>query len=167
MKMQSFFAIAFLTSSLMSNSAIAEDAKNVEWLAVHTSETAEMTSSTTFVMSAAREIFAFSDRPNREYAHLNAYEFEMLWDGSEGGGFKSIPPNAVITWPQGDEMNEAEVIITNTRVISYGREIELSIELLTGSIPSGVELQNVSLFIDDFIGPVVVKYNPACLFNCH
>lgn len=163
MKMKSYLSIALFTCSLMSNSATAEDAKNVQWLAVHTSETAEMTSSTTLVMSAAKEILAFSDRPNREYAHLNAHEFEMLWDGSESGGFKSIPPNAVITWPQGGEMNEAEVIITNARVISNGREIELSIELLEGSIPSGVELQNVSLFVDDFIN---VHYNPACLFNC-
>ena len=79
------------------NSAIAEEAKPAEWLFVHTAETAEMTSATTLVMPVTRDIFAFTDRPNRMHGYLNAHEYALLWSG-EGDTFKADPPNAVLTW---------------------------------------------------------------------
>ena len=92
-------ATALITGLSFNSSAIAEDAKPAEWLFVHTAETAEMTSATTLVMPATREIFAFTDRPNRMHAYLNAHEFVSFWD--EGDTFKADPPNAVLTWVNG------------------------------------------------------------------
>jgi hypothetical protein len=162
MKIKLYFASVLLMGFMFNTSAIAnEESKN--WLAVHTSEMAKMTSPTTLVMSGAREVFAFTDRPNREYNYLNVHEFVSLWVGAEDGGFKSTPPNAVITWVQEDKLNEAEVLLSDAKAVSFGREIEFSIELLTGSIPTGAELQNVSMFIDGFS----FFKNMDCLADCH
>lgn len=162
MKIKSQFATALIMGLMFNTSAIAEE-ENKHWLAVHTSETAKMTSATTLVMSGAREVFAFTDRPNREYTYLNAHEFALLWDGAQDGGFKLNPPNAVVTWVQEGKVNEAEVLVSNAKVISFGREIELSINPISGSIPTGSDLQNVSMFLDGF----VIHMNPECIADCH
>ena len=104
-------ATALITGLFFSSSAIAEDAKPAEWLFVHTAQTAEMTSPTTLVMPATRDIFAFTDRPNRMHGYLNAHEFVSLWDEGEGDTFKADPPNAVLTWVDGGELKEAELLI--------------------------------------------------------
>jgi len=58
--------LALVASLLLTTSAFAEEAKPAEWLFVQTAPTAEMTSETTLVMQVTREIFAFTDRPNRQ-----------------------------------------------------------------------------------------------------
>ena len=95
-------ATALVTGLFFNSSAIAEDAKPAEWLFVHTAQTAEMTSDTTLVMPVTRDIFAFTDRPNRMHAYMNAHEYVSLWDEGEGDTFKADPPNAVLTWVDGD-----------------------------------------------------------------
>ena len=98
--LQSLVAITAVV--FFSTSAIADDAKPAEWLFVHTAQTAEMTSDTTLVMPVTRDIFAFTDRPNRMHAYMNAHEYVSLWDEGEGDTFKADPHNAVLTWVDGD-----------------------------------------------------------------
>jgi hypothetical protein len=140
-------ATALLTGLFFSSSAIAEDAKPAEWLFVHTAETAEMTSDTTLVMPATRDIFAFTDRPNRMHGYMNAHEFVSLWDEGEGDTFKADPPNAVLTWVDGDEMKEAELLIISAETVSHGREISYEVKLEAGETPVG-KLGSTSFFVD-------------------
>ena len=140
-------ATALVTGLFFSSSAIAEDAKPAEWLFVHTAQTAEMTSSTTLVMPATRDIFAFTDRPNRMHGYLNAHEFVSLWDEGEGDTFKADPPNAVLTWVDGDEMKEAEVLILSAETVSHGREIAYEVKLEAGDTPVG-KMGSASFFVD-------------------
>ena len=139
-------ATALITGLFFSSSAIAEDAKPAEWLFVHTAQTAEMTSPTTLVMPATRDIFAFTDRPNRMHGYLNAHEFVSLWDEGEGDTFKADPPNAVLTWVDGGEMKEAEVLVTDAKVVD-GTAVQYSVKLEAGQAP-GRELARSSLFVD-------------------
>ena len=140
-------ATALVTGLFFSSSAIAEDAKPAEWLFVHTAQTAEMTSATTLVMPATRDIFAFTDRPNRMHAYMNAHEFVSLWDEGEGDTFKADPPNAVLTWVDGDEMKEAELLILSAETVSHGREIAYEVKLEAGDTPAD-KLFGSSLFVD-------------------
>jgi hypothetical protein len=144
-------ASALLTGIFFSSAAIAEDAEPAEWLFVHTAETAEMTSATTLVMPATRDIFAFTDRPNRMHGYMNAHEFVSLWDEGEGDTFKADPPNAVITWVDGDEMKEAEVLITDAEVVGFGngRAVQYSVTLEAGDMFSG-QTAALSVFVDGF-----------------
>ena len=143
-------ATALVTGLFFSSSAIAEDAKPAEWLFVHTAQTAEMTSATTLVMPVTRDIFAFTDRPNRMHGYMNAHEFVSLWDEGEGDTFKADPPNAVLTWVDGDEMKEAEVLITNAKVVGdgYGTAFQYSVKVEAGETPDG-QIGSTSFFIDD------------------
>jgi hypothetical protein len=140
-------ATVLITGLFFSSSAIAEDAKPAEWLFVHTAETAEMTSATTLVMPVTRDIFAFTDRPNRMHGYMNAHEFVSLWDEGEGDTFKADPPNAVLTWIDGDKVHEAEVVITNASVLAHGREISYEVKLEAGELSVG-KTGPASIFID-------------------
>ena len=130
------------------------------WLFVHTAETAKMTSENTLVMSVDREIFAFTDRPNRVHAYLNADEFASFWDEGEGDTFKADPPNAVLTWIEGNSVQESEVVITDAVAAEDGRFIDYTVEVVAGAVPS--TLSSVSLFIDD-VGDVCDKWGMIIL----
>lgn len=140
-------ATALITVLSFSSLAIAQDAASpAEWLFVHTAETAEMTSSTTLVMPVTKEIFAFTDRPNRNYAYLNAHEFVSLWNESDSDSFLADPPNAVLTWTDDEGDHEAELLILSA-VTGAGREISYEIELEAGQAPAH-NIGSVSLFVD-------------------
>ena len=140
-----------LVMAMGTQGVAAEDAaKPAEWLFVHTAETAEMTSATTLVMPVTRDIFAFTDRPNRMHAYMKAPQFVSLWDEGEGDTFKADPPNAVLTWVDGGEMKEAEVLITDAKVVGdvYGMAVQYSVKLEAGDTPVG-KMGSASFFVDD------------------
>jgi len=139
-------AIPLITGLFFSNSGIAEDAaKPAEWLFVHTAQTAYMTSATTLIMPVTRDIFAFTDRPDRLHRYMNAHEFVSLW--GEGDTFKANPPNAVLTWVDGGEIKEAELLIISAETDSNHSEISYEVKLEAGELPAGT-LDAVSLFVD-------------------
>jgi len=140
---------AFIMSLFVASSAGAEDAKPAEWLFVHTAETAEMTSPTTLVMPVERDIFAFTDRPNRRHAYLTAERFAEMWADNKGNGFKADPPNAVFTWVLGDTVREAEVVITGAAATTDGKALVYRVKFEVGTHlgPSNF-LKKASLFID-------------------
>jgi hypothetical protein len=154
-------ATALITGLFFSSSAIAEDAKPAEWLFVHTAQTAEMTSPTTLVMPATRDIFAFTNRPNRQHGYMNAHEFVSLWDEGEGDTFKADPPNAVLTWVDGDEMKEAELLIISAETVGHGREIAYEVKLLAGETPVDVA-NNASFFVDGQQCDMIYHWHMSC-----
>ena len=156
-------SLAIAASLLFTGAAIAEETKDkISWLFVQTAETAEVTSEDTLVMPVTREIFAFTDRPNRLHGYINGHEFVAFWD--EGGMFKADPPNAVITWVDAEEkVHEAEVILTGAEVRMQGRAIAYEVgeqgaqTLVLGSIIG------VSLFIDSLVCPPhTLGWEKAC-----
>ena len=137
-----------LVMAMGTQGVAAEDAaKPAEWLFVHTAQTAEMTSATTLVMPVTRDIFAFTDRPNRMHSYMNAHEFVSLWDEGEGDTFKADPPNAVLTWVDGDEMKEVELLIISAETVSNGRGISYEVKLEAGDSPEG-NIGFASFFVD-------------------
>ena len=120
-----------------------------EWLYVQTAETAQMTSDTTLEMPFTRDVFAFTDRPDRKQAYLTAFEFEAFWSEEGANSFSADPPNAVLTWQVGEEQREAELIIKNATVYSDGVQESLLYEvtLEAGQMPDA-QMSFVSLFVD-------------------
>ena len=51
--------------------------------------------------------------------------------------FKADPPNAVLTWVDGDEMKEAELLILSAETVRHGREIAYEVKLEAGDTPGG------------------------------
>ena len=116
-----------------------------EWLYTHTSLDATATNSTTIVIPLTGDIFAFTDRPNREYKYISGDEFASYWnDYDDENSFKLDPPNAVLTWVDEDGVEEVEVVITDAHF--DGTNMIYTIENTT--ITANQTFDDVSLFID-------------------
>ncbi len=116
-----------------------------EWLYTHTALEATATSSTTLVIPFTEDIFAFTDRPNREFKYISGDEFASYWNDYDGeNSFKLDPPNAVLTWVDADAVEEVEVVITDANF--DGDNIIYTIE--NSSITANQSFEEVSLFVD-------------------
>ena len=80
---------------------------------------------------------------------MTAHAFVSLWDEAEGDTFKADPPNAVLTWLDGDKVHEAEVVITDASVLAHGRAISYEVMLEAGQALNG-QVRVVSMFIDAY-----------------
>jgi len=115
-----------------------------EWLYTHTAIEATATSSTTLVMPFTADIFAFTDRPNREHKYISGDEFASYWNDYDENSFKLDPPNAVLTWVDADGVSEVEVVITDANF--DGNNVIYTIENTT--ITANQSFEEVSLFVD-------------------
>ena len=116
-----------------------------EWLYTHTALEATAISSATIVIPFTEDIFAFTDRPNREFKYISGDEFASYWnDYDDANSFKLDPPNAVLTWVDTDGVEEVEVVITDANF--DGDNIIYTIE--NSSITANQSFEEVSLFVD-------------------
>ena len=134
-----------------------------EWLFVHTAEEAQVINNTTIVMPATRDIFAFTDRPYRKHAYMTGEKFASLWADSGSDSFKTDPPNAVLTWVEGEDVKEAEVVVTGASLDSKSMTytvmgINIQQEGMAYREHKGYTINNVSVFFD---GSAIVVYD-AC-----
>ena len=141
--------LSIIVLSLMASTfTFAEDKPAEEWLFVHTADEAQVTNNTTIVMPVTRDIFAFTDRPYRKHAYMTGEQFVSLWADSGSDSFKTDPPNAVLTWVEGEDVKEAEVVITGASIDGN------SITYTTNSHPNTVgTIKSVSVFVDDAASP--------------
>ena len=124
--MKSVVVTLFVT---FSNIALAKEMKTVEWLFIHTAEKAEMVSDSSFIMPMNREVLAFTDRPNRQYRYLKANDYVELCRPDAADGFKSNPPNSVISWMIEDTPYQAKVNIVNSAITDDGDSIFYELSL--------------------------------------
>lgn len=138
---------AAATALALASIARADEYGEPSWLFVHTASSFSV-DKTTLIIPYEREIFGFTDRPNRLHAYLNAHEMSAMWNMGKDD-FTQNPPNAVMTWVDGGEIKEAELLLTSVSVDTFGRSISYNIVLESGHLPIGGG-QEMSLFIDDF-----------------
>ena len=148
MKKLIYLFLTVLIISCSSDDRIINDTNNTlekEWLYTHTALEATATSSTTLVIPFTEDIFAFTDRPNREHKYISGDEFASYWnDYDDANSFKLDPPNAVLTWVDGGNVEEVEVVITDANF--DGTNVIYTIENTT--ITSNQSFEEVSLFVD-------------------
>ena len=106
-----FVVTSIFLSSCSKNCPIPEAQE--EWLFVHTAESAKILNATTIVMPLVDDIFAFTDRPYRKSYHMTGQHYAELWIHQGENCFQDDPPNAVLTWVDGGESKEIEVVITH------------------------------------------------------
>jgi hypothetical protein len=141
--------ISIIILSLMACTfTFAEDKPAEEWLFVHTAEEAQVINTTTIVIPVTRDIFAFTDRPYRKHGYMTGEQFASLWADSGSDSFKTDPPNAVLTWVDGEDVKEAELVITGASFdgdsITYTRKHPATVQFS--------KLKGVSLFVDGSLG---------------
>ncbi|MDG2052231.1 MAG: hypothetical protein P8J69_00410, partial [Flavobacteriaceae bacterium] len=138
-----------LITSLLIVACTTDDNNNVddtqaEWLYVHTAIEANATNSTTLVMPVTNDIFAFTDRPNREHKYISAEEFVSYWSEDATNSFQFDPPNAVLTSVSDDGVAEVEVVIIGAS--TDGDNITYTIQ--NPKLTENATFQDVSLFVD-------------------
>jgi len=141
--------LIYLFLALIIVACSTDDNNNVdkaEWLLVHTATEATATNSNTLVMPLTNDIFAFTDRPYRDYLYLDGEVYASLWDeNEETDNFYTDPPNAVLTWVDGDEVKEVEVVITDADF--DGDNIIYTVE--NSNLTANQSFEDVSLFVDN------------------
>ena len=154
--------LSIIILSLMASTfAFAEDKPAEEWLFVHTAEEAQVTNNTTIVMPVTRDIFAFTDRPYRKHAYMTGEQFASLWADSGSDSFKTDPPNAVLTWVEGEDVKEAEIVVTGASLDGKSMTytvmgINIQQEGMAYREHKGYTINNVSVFFDGYDNPIVV-----------
>ena len=137
-----FLALIIVACSTDDNNNV--DDTQAEWLYVHTAMEANATNSTTLVIPFTEDIFAFTDRPNREHKYISAYEFVSYWSEDATNSFQFDPPNAVLTSVDDDGVAEVEVVIIGAS--TDGDNITYTIQ--SPKLTENATLQDVSLFVD-------------------
>ena len=120
------------------------DDTQAEWLYVHTAIEANATNSKTLVMPVTNDIFAFTDRPDREHKYISAEEFVSYWSEDATNSFQFDPPNAVFTSVSDDVVAEVEVVIIGAS--TDGDNITYTIQ--NPKLTENATFQDVSLFVD-------------------
>ena len=148
MKKLTYLFLTLLIVSCSDDDRIINNTSNTlekEWLYTHTALEATAISSATIVIPFTEDIFAFTDRPNREFKYISGDEFASYWnDYDDANSFKLDPPNAVLTWVDTDGVEEVEVVITDANF--DGDNIIYTIE--NSSITANQSFEEVSLFVD-------------------
>ena len=137
-----FLALLIVACSTDDNNNV--DDTQVEWLYVHTALEANATNSTTLVIPFTEDIFAFTDRPNREHKYISAYEFVSYWSEDATNSFQFDPPNAVLTSVSDDGVAEVEVVIVDAS--TDGDNITYTIQ--NPKLTENATFVDVSLFVD-------------------
>ena len=141
--------LIYLFLALLIVACTTDDNNNVddtqaEWLYVHTAIEANATNSTTLVIPFTEDIFAFTDRPNREHKYISAYEFVSYWSEDATNSFQFDPPNAVLTSVSDDGVAEVEVVIIGAS--TDGDNITYTIQ--NPKLTENANFEDVSLFVD-------------------
>jgi surface protein len=137
-----FLALLIVACSTDDNNNV--DDTQVEWLYVHTAIEANATNSTTLVMPVTNDIFAFTDRPDREHKYISAEEFVSYWSEDATNSFQFDPPNAVLTSVDDNGVAEVEVVIINAS--TDGDNITYTIQ--NPKLTDNATFEDVSLFVD-------------------
>jgi hypothetical protein len=128
----------------------------VEYLFVQHAEGAKLEAGVLTLEGVGHDILYFSDRPHRIVGRETLAEFLAAWTEGEES-FEEIPPNAVLTTKQGDELRNLTVVLMNP-VFSDGT-LAYDVEVLDG--PETGSGGFAALFIDvigaPMIGPTSVR----------
>ena len=100
-----------------------------EWLFVHSAAEVDLPNNTTLVMPMRRAVWAESPISGRQ-AYLRQENWMKVWDQF----LKSDPPNALLTWVDGDTLGEVELVITGVSI--EDTLITYTTTGTTGSLPN-------------------------------
>lgn len=105
------------------------DDELVEYLFVQNAEWAALADGVLRLGGISSSTLYFSDRPERIAGHMTTAAFVDLW--AEGrDSFKSDPPNAALSAPIGDELQEVVVVLEEPKL--EATDLVYQVEVLEG-----------------------------------
>ena len=154
LKVLSLLLFTLLMVTCNTDDDVQPQTQTEQWLYAHTASQGIATSSTTFVMPVTDDIFGFTDRPYRKSKYISGDEFASYWnDYDDVNSFKLDPPNAVLTYVDGDEIKELEVVITDATFDNSN----ITYTIDNTSLTNNETFDDASLFVDGN-GPISKIY---------
>jgi len=126
------------------------DVEMVEFLFVQHAEGVTLQDGLLSLEGVGEDILYFSDRPHRVVGRESLEEFLDAWHKGEGS-FAEIPPNAVLTVKQEDELRDLTVVLKDP--VLTERTLVYQVEVLDG--PQSGSGDFAALFIDVIGAPLV------------
>jgi hypothetical protein len=126
------------------------DVEMVEFLFVQHAEGVTLQDGVLTLEGVGDDILYFSDRPHRVVGRQSVEEFLASWHEGEGS-FGEVPPNAVLTVKQEDELRDLTVVLKDP--VLTERTLVYQVEVLDG--PQSGSGDFAALFIDVIGAPLV------------
>ncbi|MDC3087488.1 hypothetical protein OA343_03080 [Paracoccaceae bacterium] len=166
------YLLFLILTILVPTPNFSDEKRKPAWFFVHTASGVSISGEKNLLMPIDRDIFGFTSHLYfRSHAYLNAVEFASLWAKDKSFySFKTHPPWAVLSWPQGEDVLSKEFKIKALKVAADGRSINYLIEY-DGSFPHLFSQNTYSLFIEAECEPEGLKefFNKPdcdCTENC-
>ena len=145
LKVLSLLLFTLLMVTCKRDDDVQPQTQTEQWLYAHTASQGIANSSTTFVMPVTDDIFGFTDRPYRKIKYISGDEFASYWnDYDDANSFKLDPPNAVLTYLDGEETKELEVVITDATFDNSN----ITYTIDNTSLTNNETFDDASLFVD-------------------
>ncbi|CAA0107768.1 Uncharacterised protein [BD1-7 clade bacterium] len=130
------------------DSPLATD--SINWMYVLTSGNGSL-SDTQLTVKLQGQVFAFTDRPLRQSSRITIQQFVSFWRTQNPLSFKSMPPNAVLTYTDADGSSSSQVLklLKLEEAHLSGDTLILNVKYMNHPAPSAAKpIKNISLFVD-------------------
>lgn len=136
---------ALLATAIFASTKALAEYRHPAWFFLQTAKSLEIRGSE-LVVPVTSDVFAFNSHPMQTRGYLTAGEFVALWRNGKAN-FSDTPPNAVLTWVEGDQLREAEITLTGARLGPAALAVVFEFEFAAGdALPE--RAKNISLFVD-------------------
>ncbi len=143
MQLKPILAGLLALAMLLPGAATRAQEATKEYLFVQTGSAAEFRDGVLTLSGIGPVTTYFADRPGRDVGLVTQDEFLAAWSAG-GDSFAADPPNASLTFRDGDKQVVAVVELSNPALVDGG--IRYDAKLLEGELPAS--LGPASLFID-------------------
>jgi hypothetical protein len=134
---------ALLAGAAAVSRAVAEDAKQADFLFVQTAREMVGDGERLILKGVSPVTLFFSDRPERIAGNMSTAKFVPFWSTGKDS-FLSDPPNADVTVVNGGELSQTVVVLSDP--VLEGDTLTYRIKTLEGALPAAGS--DVSIFID-------------------
>lgn len=138
-------AAAVTSVQLASSKAVAEEAKQADFLFVQSAKEMSFDAATnklTLIGVSPATVF-FTDRPERVAGNMTTAAFVPFWSKGKDS-FLSDPPNADISILEGNKLKQIVAVLQNP--VLSGDNLTYTIKVIQGDVPA--KGADVSVFID-------------------
>jgi len=146
LKIQTLVLVLFVTGCTHQDTASKH---KDEWAFAHMAAKGQITSNQTIVMPVTQDIIAFTMDPYQTHADMNGMEFISLLNKSIKRGRIVNPRNAVLSWFDGENMNETRLVVTSVQIDKVSENITYTTEGMS-FFSGSEELVSPHLYLDRY-----------------
>lgn len=146
LKTQTLILVLFVTGCVHQNNASKQ---KEEWAFAHMAPQGQIFTNKTIVIPLTQDIVAFTMDPYKTHADMNGVEFISFLDNSNESGRRTNSRNAVLSWFDGENMNETRLVVTSVKMDEVGENITYTTEVMS-DFSGSEKLVSPHLYLDRY-----------------